>query len=171
MDITVLEQQGGQSTGQRCTQKILREGVPQGGVLSPTLFRVYVNDIIAELPRKIHSALHADDMVIWCSEEYITTANYRMQQALEVLESWTKKWSVKVNSTKTTYTVFSLSPQEQKVALRLGNQTLNAEDNPMYLGVTFDKRLTWKQNTQRTESRAKVRLALMKKLASTTWGC
>ena len=129
-----------------------------------------MNDIIAELPRKIHSALYADDMVLWCSEEYITTANYRMQQALEVHESWTKKWSVKVNSTKTTYTVFSLSPKEQKVTLRLGNQTLNAEDNPTYLGVTFDKRLTWKQHTQRTESRAKVRLALMKKLASTTWG-
>ena len=109
-------------------------------------------------------------MVIWCSEEYITTAIYRMQQALEVLESWTKKWSVKVNSTKTTYTVFSLSLKEQKVTLRLGNQTLNAQDNPLYLGVTFDKRLTWKQHTQRTESRAKVRLALMKKLASTTWG-
>ena len=109
-------------------------------------------------------------MVLWCSEEYITTANYRMQQALEVLEIWTQKWSVKVNSTKTTYIVFSLSPKEQKVTLRLGNQTLNAEDNPTYLGVTFDKRLTWKQHIQRTESRAKVRLALMKKLASTTWG-
>ena len=109
-------------------------------------------------------------MVLWCSEEYSTTASYRMQQALEVLESWTKKWSVQVNSTKTTYTVFSLSPKEQKVTMRLGNQTLNAENNPTYLGVTFDKRLTWKQHTQRTESRAKVCLALMKKLASTTWG-
>ena len=159
-----------QVNGAHSRQKTLREGVPQGGVLSPTLFLIYVNDIIAELPRKIHSALYADDMALWCSEEYITTDNYRMQQALEVLESWTKKWSVKVNSTKTTYTVFSLSPKEQKVTLRLGNQTLNAEDNPTYLGVTFDKRLTWKQHTQRTESRAKARLALMKKLASTTWG-
>ena len=100
---------------------------------------------------------------------YITTANYRMQQALEVLESRTKNWSVKVNSTKTTYTFFSLSPKEQKVTLQLGNQTLNAEDNLTYLGVTFDKRLTCKQHTQRTESRAKVRLALMKKLARTKW--
>ena len=104
-----------QGNGAHSRQKTLREGVPQGGVLSPTLFLIYVNDIIAELPRKIHSALYADDMVLWCSEEYIITDNCRMQQALEVLESWTKKWSVKVNSTKTTYTVSSLSPKEQKV--------------------------------------------------------
>ena len=142
----------------------------QGGVLRPTLFLIYVNDIIAELPRKIQTALYADDVVLWCSEKYITTASNRKQQALEVLECLTKKWSVKVNSTKTTYTVFSLSPKEQKVTLRLRNQTLNAEDNLTYLGVTFDKRLTCKQHTQRTESRAKVRLALMKKLASTTLG-
>ena len=70
--------------GAHSRQKTLREGVPQGGVLSPTLFLIYVNDIIAELPRKIHSALYADDMVLRCSEEYITTDNYRMQQALEV---------------------------------------------------------------------------------------
>ena len=115
-----------QVNGARSRQKTLREEMPPGGVLSPTLFLIYVNDIIAELPGNIHSALYADDMVLWCSEEYITTTNYRMQQALEVLESGTKKWSVKVNSTKTTYTVFSLSPKEQKVTLRLGNQTLNA---------------------------------------------
>ena len=64
-----------QVNGAHSRQKTLREGVPQGGVLSPTLFLIYVNDIIAELPRKIHSALYADDMVLWCSEEYITTAN------------------------------------------------------------------------------------------------
>ena len=49
-----------QVNGAHSRQKTLREGVPQGGVLS----LIYVNDIIAELPRKIHSALYADDMVL-----------------------------------------------------------------------------------------------------------
>ena len=80
-----------QVNGAHRRKKTLREGVSLMGVLSPMLFLIYVNDIIAELPPKIHSALYADDMVLWCSKEYITTANYRMQQALEVLESWTKK--------------------------------------------------------------------------------
>ena len=151
-------------------KKTLREGVPQGGVLSPTLFLVFINDIIGKLPRKVQGAIYADDLVLWCSEEYLTTANYRLQQALNVLEGWTKQWLVKINAKKTTYTVFSLSTKEQKATLRINGQTLLAEDNPTYLGVTFDRRLTWRQQSKKTEARGKVRLALMKKLAGTTWG-
>ena len=156
--------------GSYSRKKTLREGVPQGGVLSPTLFLVFINDIIRDLPRKVQGAIYADDLVLWCSEEHITTANFRLQQALDVLERWTKQWLVKINAKKTTYTVFSLSPKEQKATLHINGQTLLAEDNPTYLGVTFDKRLTWKKQTEKAESRAKVRLALMKKLAGTTWG-
>ena len=122
------------------------------------------------MPRKVQGAIYADDLVLWCSEEHITTANYRLQQALNILESWTKQWLVKINSRKTTYTVFSLSTKEQKASLQLDGQTLLAEDNPTYLGVTFDTRLVWKRQTEKTESRAKVRLALMRKLAGTSWG-
>ena len=146
-------------------KKTLREGVPQGGVLSPTLFLVFINDIVAELPRKVQGAIYADDLAIWCSEEYLSTAQYRLQEGLKVLESWTKRWLVKINATKTTYTVFSLSTKEQKAKLCINGQTLLAENNPTYLGVTFDRRLTWKKQAEKAETRGKVRLALMKKLA------
>ena len=53
-----------------------REGVPQGGVLSPTLFLVFINDIVRDLPRKVPGTIYADDLVLWCSEEHITTANF-----------------------------------------------------------------------------------------------
>ena len=52
--------------------------------------------------------------------------------------------------------------------LHINGQTLFAEENPTYLEVTFDRRLTWKQQTEKAEARAKARLALMKKLADTT---
>ena len=151
-------------------KKTLTEGVPQGGVLNPTLFLVFINDIVRDMPRKVQGAIYADDLVLWCSEEHLSTANYRMQQALNTLEGWTNQWLVKINSRKTTYTIFSLSTKEQKATLHINGQTLIAEDNPTYLGVTFDKRLTWRQQTEKAEARAKVRLALMKKLAGTTWG-
>ena len=86
------------------------------------------------------------------------------------MEGWTKRWLVRINPRKTTYTIFSLSTEEQKATLHINGQTLLAEDNLTYLGVTFDKRLTWKQQTEKAEARANVRLALMKKLAGTTWG-
>ncbi|PVD27014.1 hypothetical protein C0Q70_12164 [Pomacea canaliculata] len=69
-----------------------------------------------------------------------------------------------------TYTIFSLSTREQKATLKFDGQILPMEDNPTYLGVTFDKRLTWNPQTKKVEARAKVRLALIKKLAGTNWG-
>ncbi|XP_070184084.1 uncharacterized protein, partial [Littorina saxatilis] len=91
-------------------------------------------------------------------------------EALKVLKDWTKKWLVNINTRKTTYTIFSLSPKELKANLKLCGQTLQADNTPTYLGVTFDRRLTWKQQTEKVEARAKLRLALMKKLTGTTWG-
>ena len=50
------------------------------------------------------------------------------------------------------------------------NQPKEDHLHPTYLGVTFDKWLTWKQQSEKAEARAKVQLALMKKLAGMTWG-
>ncbi|PVD33868.1 hypothetical protein C0Q70_05130 [Pomacea canaliculata] len=61
------------------------------GVLSPTLFLVFINDIIKDLPRNVQGAIYADDLVLWCTEEHLTTANYRLQEALNVLQDWTKR--------------------------------------------------------------------------------
>ena len=77
---------------------------------------------------------------------------------------------MKINPKKTTYTIFSLSPKDLTATLVINGQTLPKEDNPTYLGVTFDKRMTWKQQTDKAETRGKARLAIMKKLAGTTWG-
>ena len=83
-----------------------------------------------------------------------------MQEALNVLDSWTKKWLVKINSSKTTYTVFSLSTKEQNksTTLQIDGVPLKKEDCQTYLGVTFDPKLTWKQQTEKSERRAKVQL-------------
>ena len=76
----------------RCGQKVLlRQGVPQGGVLSPTLFVLFINDIVSELLRGVHAALYADGLVLWCTEEYATSANYRMQTALDKVSAWADK--------------------------------------------------------------------------------
>ena len=70
---------------------LLRHGVPHGGVQSPTLFLLFINGLVSELPKGVKAALNADNLVIWCKEEYATTAIYRMQLEADKLNSWTEK--------------------------------------------------------------------------------
>ena len=112
-----------------CGRKVLlRQGVPQGGALSPSLFILFINDIDAELPRGVNAALYADDLVLWCSEEHAATATYRIQIALENVAAWAESWCVTVNREKSTATLFTLSLKAKPGKLTLGNTTLKYED-------------------------------------------
>ena len=64
---------------------LLRHGVPQGGVISPTLFLVFINDLIKKFPSPVKCAMYADDLVLWGTEEYATTAKIRSNQHLVML--------------------------------------------------------------------------------------
>ena len=98
------------SLDQLSSRKILlRQGVPHGGVLSPTLFIVFTNDLVSELPRGVKAALYADDLVLGCKEEHASTANYRLQQTIDQLTAWTEDWCVPVNNDKSSTTLFTLS--------------------------------------------------------------
>ena len=103
-----------QVNGTYSRKKVMREGVPQGGVLSPTLFLIFINDIMKDFPRNVKGAIYADDLVMWCTEEHLSTAQYRLQLSLNELNRWTKQWAVKTNANKTTFSVFSLSRKFQK---------------------------------------------------------
>ena len=97
-------------------KKTLREGVPQGGVLSPTLFLIYINDIMKDMHPKIQGAMYADDLVLWRAEESIYVAKNRIQQALDVLCEWTKRWMVRLSADKTTYCFLPLTQPTESCA-------------------------------------------------------
>ena len=123
---------------------------------------------MGEMPRKVQCAIYADNLVLRCSEEYITTAQVHMQETLNKIDAWTKTWLVSVNTTKTTYTVFSLYTKKQEAKLSMNGQFLAEDPIPNYLGVTFDRRLTSKQQISKCCSRAMLRLAIMNTLQGLT---
>ena len=149
---------------------VLKEGVPQGGVLSPTLFLVFINDIMDAITNHVSNSLHADDLAIWTASDYTSSARVRIQQTVNNIDQWTKEWGLILNTKKTCATVFSLSTKKEKVSIQLQESTIPQVENPPFLGVTLDQRLTWRQHIDSMEERSIRKLALMKKLAGTTWG-
>ncbi|XP_041379145.1 uncharacterized protein LOC121391659 [Gigantopelta aegis] len=93
-----------------------------------------------------------------------------MRIAADNLTAWSEKWCVAINKDKSSTTLFTLSPKKKAGTIKIGNTPLKHADEVTYLGVTFDKKQTWKPHIQKAETKARCKLAIMRKLAGTSWG-
>ena len=117
----------------------VRQGVPQGSVLGPVLFSLFINDLPASLPSSVSCSLYADDLVIWSSSPSVPTAVEATQGALFRLEPWSEYWCLPLNLSKCEAS-FSVDPHQanlQPNLLLLGSR-LRFNPTPTFLGVTFD---------------------------------
>ena len=150
-------------------ESVKMRGVPQGGVISPTLFLLYIN-ITTILPRHVSNTLHADDLAVWSAADHTTSAAYRIQEAVTRIQQWTDEWGLQISKIKTQATVFSLATLKEKITLKLGDRTLPQEETPIFLGVKLDPCLSWKPQIDEMAPKGIRKLALLKKLAGTHWG-
>ena len=113
--------------GQTSSSVKIREVVPQGGVISPTLFIIFTDDICDQLSSHIPRVLHADDLELWTKAEQVITAAIRMQKAMNLISDWAKEWLVMINRTKTEATCFSLSPKREEFILQINGQEIRQQ--------------------------------------------
>ena len=74
-------------------------GLPQGSVLSPVLFKIYVSDFLSDLKNRQDIVLYkfADDGTVKITATNSQTCLATMEYVLERLQAWTKKWRMKIN--------------------------------------------------------------------------
>ena len=91
---------------------------------------------------------------------------------MEILNKYCEEWKLKVNTTKTVYTIFSISPKvsKEEPKLQIAGNILKKEENPTYLGIKLDTRLTLSEHMKDVKKKAENRFNIVKKLASTSWG-
>lgn len=124
-------------------KRFIRVGLPQGGVLPPTLFKIFLNDI----PQTESSmlALLADDTA-YLAESHSTKALInKLQKAADSASRYFKKWRIRVNETKTEALIFTRkralrhSPQS---SVKVNGADVAWKDYLKYLGMQLDRRLT-----------------------------
>ena len=96
----------------------IRRGVPQGSVLGPVLFILFVDDITKDLPRGAHASLYADDLAIWSSSPDPLKASSVVQSSLTVLQTWFNLWRLPLNPKKCE-SFFSTDPHQATFQPRL----------------------------------------------------
>jgi hypothetical protein len=134
------------------TPREMQAGVPQGSVLSPTLFNMYNND--APQTQGVHLAFFADYICLYATDRKEGFIVRKLQLGLSSMEAWCERWNIKFNEDKTQGIYFSHSRRPP-----VSHFTLNGRDIPFvtsikYLGVTFDKNVTWRLHIQVIEAKA-----------------
>ena len=152
------------------SKQVLEEGLPQGSPLSCTLFLLFINDIKDIL--QTENLLYADDLALWHTDKYPMVSARRLNEDLLRLEKYCEEWKLKVNISKTVYTIFTKSHKiaKSKVNIKYQEHPIEKDPNPVYLGVTLDSQLSLKLHTTKLKNKATKRLNLLKRLASTSWG-
>jgi hypothetical protein len=139
-------------------------GVPQGAVLSPFLFLVYIDDVVPLAEESgCEIALFADDIVVWpksCNAD----GDEALQRFLDKLGPWAKEWKVLFGQKKSQVICFTRcrEPPELK-KFRLADFDMDFVDSYKYLGVLFQRNLKWKQHTQEVVRKANAVSAMIEK--------
>jgi hypothetical protein len=125
----------------------MRAGVAQGGIISPVLFSLYVNDMPSP-SRHVELALYADDAaIIATSRQPMLLVKY-LETYLSNLEQWLSEWRIAINVSKSSAMLFAKAPRhiQQPRAAQLFGEPIQWVDEAPYLGLTLDKHLTWSKH-------------------------
>jgi hypothetical protein len=147
----------------------LKAGTPQGSVLSPLLYLIYVNDVpINPTTSKCDGGQFADDISLWTLAKSTKVTRLRLQRALSDLELWCSRWRIKLNVAKTQLVRFP--KRKEKLELKLFGQRISEKDELTLLGVIFDQRLSFGSHCRLKAKEAARRVGLLKRVSGQGWG-
>ena len=116
-------------------------GVPQGTVLGPLLFLIYIND--APETKGVKNVIFADDKGLYTHSYRIDTIINRLQKSANKNKKFFEKWKIKINTDKTEAIIFTKRRPYVDDCISMDNHKIMWSNSIKYLGLTLDKRLTF----------------------------
>ncbi|GBL90371.1 hypothetical protein AVEN_29387-1, partial [Araneus ventricosus] len=146
------------------------EGVPQGSVLSVTLFVLAINPILSVIPQTVQKNLYVDDLHISCYGRNMQLIERQLQIAINNIVEWSNKSGFTISAQKTIGIHFCKRPLHADPELLLSGVPIRFQDNYKFLGIVFDKRLTFLPHIASLRKRCLRSLNILRTLSNTSWG-
>jgi hypothetical protein len=157
--------------GHTSCSKHINSGVPQGSVLSPTLFLLFINDLLGTTANPIHS--YADDSTLHMSSAFSAPPNQgTLRESRRLIEDainhdmasiveWGNSNLVKFNASKTQCTSFSLKKLQFLPQINFNNSAIETSNSLSMLGITFHSDLSWKTHITSLAKAASQKLGVL----------
>ena len=141
----------------------IKAGVPQGSILGPLLFLLYINDIVKNIGSNIR--LFADDTSLFIIVDNPTTAALCLNSDLEKLSRWTAIWLVTFNPSKNESLLISRKINKPiHPPLYMQNVQIQEVSSHKHLGLYFSNDCSWHQHIDYIKQKAWFRIHIMRKL-------
>ncbi|MEW8548105.1 MAG: reverse transcriptase family protein, partial [Candidatus Thiodiazotropha sp.] len=144
------------------SKKQITAGVPQGSVLGPLLFLVYVNDISENLLSL--TRLFADDSSLFVSASSLQDIEGLLNHDLILVSTWARQWLVNFNPNKTEAMLFSFRQFEDFPTLLFDGVDIKFVSNHKHLGLIFSDNMKWNVHIESILDRASRMIGVMRKL-------
>ena len=143
----------------------ITHGVPQGSVLGPLLFLLYINDF-NKCSSFFNFHIFADDTNLFCTNRSLSALELSVNENLKSVSSWLVANKLSLNIDKTNFIIFH--PRQKavnhKVILHINGQKLEQVKCIRYLGVYIDCNLTWKNHIQYISKKIKRSVGILSKI-------
>jgi hypothetical protein len=126
------------------TPREMKAGVPQGSVLSPILYNFYINDSPPPQTICVNLALFSDDTCLYVTELKEGYILRKLQRCLNSMAARCERWNIKIDEDKTRAIYFFHRIRPPESLLTLNGRNIPFLNSAKYLGVIFDKNITWK---------------------------
>ena len=124
--------------------KQVHYGVPQGSILGPLLFLIYINDLV-RISNTIKFILFADDTTIFIQGKNVNEMMVTLNNELIKFSNWIRCNQLTINVSKTFYMVScGANINLDNISIKIDNIVLSKVNQIKFLGVTIDEKLTWK---------------------------
>ena len=138
-------------------------GVPQGSILGPLLFVIYINDI-PEIAQFAKFILYADDANIIITANTIEEINDQLENLITKLLDWVNSNGLVLNLKKTKYMIFSRSRNvELPQPLTISETLIERKYETRFLGVIIDESLNWSRHIKTVQSKMARYVGIMHK--------